>query len=41
MKVCELCTVDEVTTETEYQNVYYRVCGRCRALAELEDEEDC
>lgn len=33
---CELCTVDEATTEVEYHDVNWNVCERCKSLAENE-----
>ncbi|MCU5414794.1 hypothetical protein OCE50_28420 [Bacillus wiedmannii] len=40
MGICELCTIDEATTTTEYQGVLWKTCERCKAMAELEDEEE-
>lgn len=37
-KQCELCTVDQAETVIELQCTYWRVCKRCKALAEVYED---
>lgn len=36
MNKCELCGLNEATTEVEYYDVDYNACERCKLLAENE-----